>query len=131
MDKSNPPDPLIFDGNIRELCKRWKQELELYLVATEKDRKESKVKSSILLSCIGRQRREIYNTFTFSQEEENFDYSVIVQKFENFFIPRQNITMLRYKFLTCKQKEGQRFDKFMTQLKRLSSDCEFGELKTL
>ena len=131
MDKSNPPDPLIFDGSIRELWKRWKQELELYLVATEKDRKESKVKSSILLSCIGRQRREIYNTFTFSQEEENFDYSVIVQKFENFFIPRQNITMLRYKFLTCKQKEGQRFDKFMTQLKRLSSDCEFGELKTL
>ena len=37
--------------------------------------------------------------------------------------------MLRYKFLTYKQKEGQSFDEFMTQLKRLSSDCEFGELK--
>ena len=37
--------------------------------------------------------------------------------------------MLRYKFLTYKQKEGQSFDEFMTQLKNLSSDCEFGELK--
>ena len=130
MEKFNPPDPLIFDGNIREHWKRWKQELELYLVVTEnKERKENKVKCSIFLSCIGPQGREIYNTFTFSQEEENFDYNAIVQKFENFCIPRQNITLLRYKFLTYKQKEGQSFDKFMTQLKRLSSDCEFGELK--
>ena len=99
------------------------------MVATEKDRKENKVKSSILLSCIGPQGREIYNTFTFSQEEENFDYNVIVQKFENFCIPRQNITLLRYTFLTYKQKEDQSFDEFMTQLKKLSSDCAFGELK--
>ena len=129
MDKFNPTDPLIFDGNIREHWKRWKQELEPYLVATEKDRKENKVKSSILLSCIGPQGREIYNTFPFSQEEENFDYIVIVQKFENFCILRQNITLLRYKFLTYRQKEGQSFDEFMTQLKTLSSDCDFGELK--
>ena len=99
------------------------------MVATEKDKKEIKVKSSIILSCIEPQGREIYNTFTFSQEEENFDYIVIAQKFENFCIPRQNITLLRYKFLTYKQKEGQSFDKFMTQLKKLSSDSEFGELK--
>ena len=129
MDKFNPPDPLIFDGNIREHWKRLKQELELYLVAAEKDRKENKFKSSIVLSCIGHQGREIYNTFTFSQEEENFDYNVILQKFENFCIPRQNITLLRYKFLTYKQKEGQSFDEFMTQLKKLSRDCEFGERK--
>ena len=31
--------------------------------------------------------------------------------------------------MTYKQKEGQSFDEFMTQLKKLSSDCEFGELK--
>ena len=37
--------------------------------------------------------------------------------------------MLRYKFLTYKQKEGQSFDEFMTQLKKLSSDCEFREIK--
>ena len=38
MDKFNPPDTLTFDGNIREYWKRWKQELELYLVETEKDK---------------------------------------------------------------------------------------------
>ena len=31
--------------------------------------------------------------------------------------------------MTYKQEEGQCFDEFMAQLKNLSSDCEFGELK--
>ena len=35
--------------------------------------------------------------FTFSQEEEYLDYNVnfIVQNVEMFYIPRQNITLLR------------------------------------
>ena len=69
MDKFNPPDPLIFDGNIREHQKHWKQKLELYLVSTEKDEKENKVKPIINLSCIEphqAQGREFYNTFTLS-----------------------------------------------------------------
>ena len=31
--------------------------------------------------------------------------------------------------MTYKQEEDQCFDEFMAQLKNLSSDCEFGELK--
>ena len=36
--------------------------------------------------------------------------------------------MLRYKFLTYKQKEGQSFDEFMTELKNYPM-TRFGELK--
>ena len=62
MDKFNPPDPFNFDGDIRKHRKRLKQELEFFLVATEKDKKENKVKPSTLVSCIGPQGREIYIT---------------------------------------------------------------------
>ena len=47
MNKFNLPDPLIIDGNIREHWKRWKQKLELFLIVTEKDMKENKVKFNI------------------------------------------------------------------------------------
>ena len=57
-------------------------------MATKKYNKENKNKSSIILSCIGQQSRETFNTFIFSQEEERFDYNVIVQKFKNFCILR-------------------------------------------
>ena len=88
--------------------------------ATDKDKKENKIKPSILFSCIWPQGRETYNTFAFSQEGKSFDYNGIVRKFENVCIPRQNITLLRYKFFSYKRKEGQRFDEFMTQLRKLT-----------
>ena len=70
MDKLDPPEQLSFEGNVRENWRRWKQEFELYLVATESDGKSKKVKSSILLTCIGKRAREIYNTFTFANDED-------------------------------------------------------------
>lgn len=39
-----------------------------------------KVKSSILLSCLKPKDTEIHYTFTFSQDEESFDYNATVQK---------------------------------------------------
>ena len=45
--------------------------------------------------------------------------NIIVQKIENF-----SFLLLRYKFLSYKQKECQSFDEFMTQLKELSRGCE-------
>ena len=37
--------------------------------------------------------------------------------------------MLRYKFLSHKQSEGQCFDNFVTELKKLSKECEFSNLQ--
>ena len=36
--------------------------------------------------------------------------------------------LLRHKFFTHRQVEGQSFDEFVTSLRKLSADCEFGEL---
>ena len=63
MDKFNPPQVLSFSRSISEHWKLWKQELMLYIIATEKTKKSDEVKSSILLACIGRREREVYNTF--------------------------------------------------------------------
>ena len=59
MDRLEPLASLIVDGNIAEQWKIWRQELELYLTATESDGKGDKVKTSILLTCIGKKGREI------------------------------------------------------------------------
>ena len=130
MEKFNPPSQLTFDGNLREHWKLWKQELEFYMVATETDSKDDKVKSSILLTCIGPQGREVYNTLTFRTGENKLDYKLIIEKFEQYCVPRKNVTLVRHKFFTYKQREGQSFDEFTTQLKKLAADCEFEELKS-
>ena len=124
-----PPGQMQFEGNLREHWKNWKQELDFYLQATEKDQKSNKVKSSILLTCIGPLGREIYNTFTFEEDEDAMNFDVLIKKFDEHCLLRKNITLLRHKFFTYKQKEGQSFHEIVIQLKRLSSDCEFSELK--
>ena len=63
MEKFEPPSKLNFDAN---LCKSWKifrQELEIFMTATEADQKSDKVQTSILLHTIGKRGREVSNTF--------------------------------------------------------------------
>ena len=67
--------------------------------------------------------------FTFSPKEESFDYNVIVLKFKNFCITRQNTAFLKHEFLTYKQKEGQSLDEFMTQLKIYPVTVNLGNKK--
>eukprot|EP00112_Aurelia_sp_Birch-Aquarium-sp1_P025750 Seg874.6 transcript_id=Seg874.6/GoldUCD/mRNA.D3Y31 product="putative protein K02A2.6" protein_id=Seg874.6/GoldUCD/D3Y31 len=125
----SPPQPLSFDGNVSNNWRVWKQELTLYLDATESSDKSDKVKASIFLTCIGKKGREIYNTFTFDSDGDNMKLDKIIQKFDSYCAPRKNLTFLRYTFLTYRQHDGESFDEFTTTLRKLSQDCEFGDLK--
>ena len=56
-------------------------------------------------------------------------FSEILEKFREYCNPRKNLTFLCYKFFSYRQKEDESFDDFLTQLKKLSADCKFSELK--
>ena len=129
MDKFEPPSSMYFDGNVAENCDVWKQELELYLVATEKDGKSDKIKTSILLHCIGKQGREIYNTFTWTTDDDRLRFEAVLEKFDNYCQPRKNLTYLRHRFFSYRQRHGEFFDDFVTELKKRSAPCEFGTIK--
>ena len=63
MELFKPPDPMIFEGNVSKNWQVFHQELKLFLTATEKSKKATEIKCSILLNCIGKRGRELYNTF--------------------------------------------------------------------
>ena len=84
MDKFKPPSFTSFDGNVAENWDAWKQELELCLVATEKNGKSDKIKTSILVHCIGKQGREIYNTFTWTTDDDRLRFEAVLEKFDNY-----------------------------------------------
>lgn len=48
-----PPSPLSMDGNIAENFKKWKQKFELYMLASESNKKAPEVQVEILLHVIG------------------------------------------------------------------------------
>ena len=102
--KFNPPEYLdFFNGNIFENHKLFKQELKLYLIATENLKKPIEVKKSILLNCkFEKQGRPIYNYFEFSSVNDEMNYDILMTKFEKYCIPRKNLTLVRYKLLTSR-----------------------------
>ena len=136
METIQPPKQLDFESeNLSNQWKKWESHLKVYLTATEKDGKGDTIKTSILLACIGDKGREIYETFQFGAKENDDDpepsmvFASVVKKFKEYCNPRKNVTILRYKFFTCKQLENQTFDDFVTKLKLLAQDCEFGNLR--
>ena len=131
MEVFSPLDTLSFESdNLSANWKKWKQDLNFYLTTTEKGSKEGKVKSSIFLHCIGHKGREIYNTFIFEPKEHSMIFTKITEKFDEYCIQRKSITFLRHKCFTHRQVEGQSFHEFVTSLRKLSADCQFGNLNS-
>ena len=54
----------------------------------------------------------------------------IIEKFDDYCIQHKNITFLRHNFFTHRQVEGQSFDEFVTSLRKVSTNCEFGALNS-
>ena len=43
--------------------------------------------------------------------------------------PKKNVVYERYLFYNRKQKEGEQFEQFLTHIKKLAQNCEFGDLQ--
>ena len=128
--KVPPPKELNLDSNenISEAWKRWKKEFQFFLVATETDKKDDKVKTSTLLTCIGQRSREVYYNFTFDDPADAMKYKTMIEKFDSHFCTKSNITFLRFKFFNVKQQENQPVDDFVNELRTKAQECEFLEL---
>ena len=55
---------------------------------------------------------------------------VLFAKFDEYCEPRKNIIMERYKFNTRVQRNDETADQYVTELKLLAKNCEFGILES-
>ena len=122
------PDELVLAGNIAENWRKFKQEFELYLVATGLDTKTSRQKIALLLHVARKQAIEVYNTFSFTEEEDG-DFDSVIEKFNSYCNPKKNETYERYVFHSRKQLQGEPIEQFVTDLKLKAQTCQFENLK--
>ncbi|XP_036345642.1 uncharacterized protein LOC118754876, partial [Rhagoletis pomonella] len=122
------PPPLTFDGNTKEKWKKWKQKFDLYMKATELDKKEEDRKVAVFLHVIGDEALEKYNTFGLSEADDK-KLNAVIKAFEDFCSPKANETVERHVFFTRAQQSGENFTNYLTDLKTLSATCGFGHLK--
>lgn len=128
MDKLSPPPQLNLTGNLAENWRRFKQQYEIYEAASGTDQKDEKVRSMTFLHVVGSESLEIYNTFSWDEDGDKFKLTAICEKFEDYCNPRKNVTFERHVFFTRNQREGEKYDTYITDLRNKSSTCEFGTL---
>ena len=75
MDKLEPPKSLILTENVAEKWRRFKQQFEIYQIASGLERKGGKVQATALLHVAGLEALEVYNTFHWDEEEDNVNNS--------------------------------------------------------
>ena len=123
-----PPENLCLQGNLKENFRKFKQQFQIYMTASGLTEKDDVVKSSTLLHIIGTDSLEIFNTFTWEEDGDDEKVDKILQKFEEYCKPRKNIVFERHLFNTRTQGD-ESVDVFITDLKILAKNCEFGDLK--
>ena len=62
-------------------------------------------------------------------EENNITVKALFQKFEDYCLPKKNFIVERRRFFTRNQQHDEKIDAYTTQLRNLSSTCEFGDVK--
>ncbi len=106
----------------------FKRQFLLYRTASGLGNKTKQVQSSTLLLIAGPDAQRVFDTLNFAEDEDTEDVTVILQKFDEHYLPRKNLTYERHKFHTKTQFPGEKVESFITTLKRLSQSCEFGDL---
>lgn len=115
-----PPPP--FDINDSSNWEKWKQKYNIFMKASGNTSKDEETKIALLLHIIGDSGIDIYNTFP-KEKTEKLD--VVLKCFDEYFLPKKNITMETFKFNNICQQEDQNIDSFITELKRQAANCEF------
>ncbi|XP_054256900.1 uncharacterized protein LOC128981930 [Macrosteles quadrilineatus] len=104
----------------------FKKQFLLFLKATEATGKAEDVKIAQLMNVIGAEALSVYYTFKLGPEE-NLTLDQVINAFEAHFTPNTNVVYQRYLFFRRSQADGESFNSFLTDLRKLAISCDFGD----
>ncbi|KAL4710396.1 hypothetical protein ACJJTC_008798 [Scirpophaga incertulas] len=127
MEMLKPPPPFSLVGEPGENYKKWKQRYQIYYTASgASNRLNDEGKIALFLHCLGEECLPIYNNFEFTEEQPQTVYQNVVTKFDEYFMPMCNETMARHLFFKRKMRESETLDEYITVLRTMAKDCNFG-----
>lgn len=115
----------LHDGNVAENWKKFRSAWTNYEIAAGFEAKTNKVRVAALLSVIGDDGVELYETFTWEDDEDKQKIYEVLDAFENYCTPRANILFETYRFSSRRQECNESIDSYVTALRRLAEGCNF------
>lgn len=124
-DHVKPVDELVLDGNMSENWRKFKRNYNIFETAARVNTQTDDIKIATFLNSIGPNAVDLFDSFTLTPAQRAV-YDTVVAAFETYCNPRKNVIYERYKFNQRNQRDGEKFDEFLVDLKLLSRYCDFG-----
>ena len=123
-DYLNRIEKLRMTGNLSENWRRFKRHFDIFLAAGKLNVENDEVKINTLLNAVGEEAIDVFDTFGLTEAQQK-SYDEVVKAFETFCKAKKNTVYERYVFYERNQKDGEPFDTFLMEIKRLARNCEF------
>jgi hypothetical protein len=113
-------DPSI----LGERWKKWKSRFLNFLTALNV--KDETRKRALLLHYVGESASDIFDTLPETGEDK--DFKLALEKFDEYFTPKQNTAYSVYLFRQSSQENEDSLDQFCTRLRQKAKYCNFTDL---
>jgi len=119
-----------FDSKCEE-WKQYKQRLEHYFCANGATNEEKK--RSALITVVGRDNFKLMRSLIHSLEPEDKSYDELIAAMRQHFEPQPSEIrpMQLFKFHTRSRKSGETVAEFVSELRAIAKDCNFGNQEQL
>lgn len=121
------PQPLKLDTT-EDLLPKWrlfKQQFKIFVSASGLERVSDTRKAAILLNCAGHEVQELYFNVLKTKTEETIKYEQLLKSLDDYFEPKENELISTFAFHKRCQEEGENFDLFYTDLRKLVKTCNY------
>ena len=115
-------------GNLATEWKRFRGQWTNYSTAAKINDEADERQAAIFLACIGADAYELYETFEL-EEAHRTDLTRIMAAFETHCVGEVNVVYERYLFYKRKQQNGEAFESFLAELRKLVKTCDFGAVE--
>ena len=128
MESLKQPHGMNMEGDLAQNWTTFKENFSQFLTATGGDAKLPVVQAAVLLHCMGQGARDVLTTLEIAVADKK-DKDKIIAKLDEYFVPKKNTSIERHKFNTRMQMPGENFDGYLTDLRKIAANCNFGTLK--
>ncbi|XP_069364930.1 uncharacterized protein [Maniola hyperantus] len=106
---------------------KFKDSFKIFMLAAGFEKLSEPRKAALLLNCIGSSALELY--LNVLKKEDKPKLEEVIKLFDEYFKPKSNEVMASYNFNRRVQQDGENFDTFYSDLRKLADSCNFGQQK--
>ena len=111
--------------NLSEEWRKFEEHAELMFIGPLK-RASSQEQAAYIRLWLGEKGRDIFRSWNLSSEDSR-NPDVILKAFREYCAPKKNTVFARFVFQERRQKDGEAFEHFVTDLRNLVKECEYLE----